>query len=324
MPYIVFIFCFFSLLASTTAQAAGGSCLPANEYRVAIGGVEHMPPIGYPIDSGNKLPRRRYILDGLAPRLLVKILDELKLTNRDMYAKGSYEAAEKKAHDNRMDILYGHYHSNSPYSIVDDIYPAFFNNPVSVMVRRDRIFPVGKKEDLKPYKGVVAKHEKFGEFFTKFMVKDLDIDTVATHEEAFRRLIHEEVDYVLTSYYVGQAYAYQFGLTRYLDFAAKDIFSEKMFISFPKTTPCKIHTPFFKKKIKGFKEDGTLKKMLIDIMREFQRKYAGKLAPPHLRPNNLGSPSKPIEIKSAEEMPALESEPEKPAPKTDNAPQVTP
>lgn len=81
-----------------------------------------------------------------------------------------------------------------------------FPNPIVIFVRKERAFAFSSWSTLKPLLGGVSMGDRFGGDFDEYLQQELRVETAATMENNFQKLLSGRIDYVVTSRYVGESW----------------------------------------------------------------------------------------------------------------------
>lgn len=232
----IFIFAFIILLMNINSSYAQleYTKLDKKIYTpVTITSFNDYPPFAIRIKT---LDESKPEYNGVLPAVLEKILDDYKYypiysDNKD------FRKNLKDVKFGRTNIFLGMYHTDDLNSGVNFAMPAIFTNPITVMMKPEKISLVNDVKDLKPLKAVVRNDEYLGEF-VRDRLKQLDFDVkyVDTAYEAFDEIISGRRDYLITSKYNGIAKALEFGVFERVSFAKNAIWNLQMFIAFSKTS----------------------------------------------------------------------------------------
>ena len=146
------------------------------------------------------------------------------------------------------------YYVDEAQSGQDYVYPAYFGNPFIVVSRSSKEIEVSDLSELKGLKGVVREEEGIEPLVRNTLPTDTKLEVVSGAENAFRKLLSGEVDYMLTSKYAAEAEARRFKVREMLHFGNTALRHVKYFISFSKKSPCRLYkklfSELFKEKIK--------------------------------------------------------------------------
>lgn len=117
----------------------------------------------------------------------------------------------------------------------DFIYPALLNNPVHLMMLPDKIDGIHHVEDLKKLKGIYLQNEPFSPHIINIF-KQLSLTSVDNVDDAYRRLLIGEADYMLGSYFYQYPQVLERGLKGYIAFSARPLWNMPMFFALSKST----------------------------------------------------------------------------------------
>lgn len=116
-----------------------------------------------------------------------------------------------------------------PYSKNGYIYPAFFENRVHLMMSKNKRFSLQGKENLKKYKGVYVKTDRF----PKYILKDfgaLGLVESPNYDDAFEKLMTGKIDYIAANYYSSIIETYKKGVRDYVVYSKEPVWRISLFL----------------------------------------------------------------------------------------------
>lgn len=176
----------------------------------------------------------------------------------------------------------GAFYASASFDDFDFVFPALLNNPVHIMMLPERIGEIKKAEDLKNLKGAYVKSEMFSNYMLS-VFEDLGLEGVESTDEAYKKLLLRETDYVLGSYYYHYIKVIENGLKGYIAFSSKPLWNMPMFLAFSKRVENrKSILEYFRKLIltETFKEK--LLSRIKEIVEEKEAEFAGSVPPMYI------------------------------------------
>ena len=111
-------------------------------------------------------------------------------------------------------------------------------NAVLLCERKDKKFNYSDKQDLVGKLGATVIHNSFGQEFDDFANNNLDIEFVASLEQAFKMLQLKRVNYVLYEENPGLSYANQMGVAEDIIHLSPPISSEGLYLAISHKSKC--------------------------------------------------------------------------------------
>ena len=136
-------------------------------------------------------------------------------------------------HDNKAEVFVGAYYASNDFEKLDFVFPAVLVNPVHLMMTPDKISMVKKLDDLKNLKGIYNSKEHFADY-TIQKLKEMNVEPVESADEAYKKILTGEADYLLGSYYYNYAKTAEMGLKDYVSFSTGALWNMPMFIAISK------------------------------------------------------------------------------------------
>ncbi len=174
---------------------------------------------------------------GFGMDMFEEIAQKLKLRYQ-VFGYTSDQDAINAIKKGELDLLIGIY---SPQTTVGrgavPIYPAIFSNVFTVYFLKDRAFDVQGYNSLANKKGVIRRIENIYPLFSHNITGDMSV-TLETTEDAFKKLLNGEADYLIGSPYSLEAELRRYKLHEKIVPAEKSIYSATMFMVLTRATDC--------------------------------------------------------------------------------------
>ena len=137
-----------------------------------------------------------------------------------------------------MDLLIGVYTPNSTVGRGSvTVFPAIFSNVFTVYFPKDRAFEVRGYNSLAGKKGMIRRTENIYPLFSQHITDEMSI-TLETTEDAFKKLLNGEADYLIGSPYSIEAELSRYKLHDRIIPAEKGMFDATMFMVLTRATDC--------------------------------------------------------------------------------------
>ncbi|MFZ6757714.1 substrate-binding periplasmic protein [Undibacterium sp. Ji50W] len=150
-------------------------------------------------------------------------------------------------------------------------------NPVAAFVRNGNAFPYNKWDDLIPYRGGIARGNRFGRPFDDFMDGRLAINEVDNLETALKMLQARRFDYVITGYHSGMAYMASGKLDDKLVPLTPYLIETANLLGFVASSPCAVYLPAVNKQLQKLQKEGYIERILLQAREEWRlAPYLGK------------------------------------------------
>lgn len=143
-------------------------------------------------------------------------------------------------------------------------------NPVAAFVRKGRIVPYNKWDDLIPYYGGIARGNRFGRPFDDFMDTHLAINETDNLEIAFKMLQANRFDYVITGYHSGMAYLASGKLDDKLMPLTPYLIETANLLGFVASSPCAVYLPAVNKQLQKLQKEGYIERALLQAREEWR------------------------------------------------------
>lgn len=137
-----------------------------------------------------------------------------------------------------LDLLIGVYTPNSTVGRGSvTVFPAIFSNVFAVYFPKDRAFEVRGYNSLAGKKGMIRRTENIYPLFSQHITDEMSI-TLETTEDAFKKLLNGEADYLIGSPYSIEAELRRYKLHDRIIPAEKGMFDATMFMVLTRATDC--------------------------------------------------------------------------------------
>ena len=137
-----------------------------------------------------------------------------------------------------LDLLIGIYTPNSTVGRGSvTVFPAIFSNVFAVYFPKDRAFDVRGYSSLANKKGMIRRTENIYPLFSQHITDDMSI-SLETTEDAFRKLLNGEADYLIGSPYSIEAELRRYKLHDRIVSSEKGMFDATMFMVLTRATDC--------------------------------------------------------------------------------------
>ena len=204
------------------------------------------------------------------------------------YPKKDYQAELYKFENNISELkgVFGMPFYNSKYSKNVYVYPAFADIGIHLITSRDKNIDIQTKEDLKKYKGVYPKDDKFEETVLKHF-KRLGILEREPFDYAIEDLLTGKVDFIVASYYRSQIKLYKLGLMNYINYSLTPIWKIPLFLKVnPRIAKTK-NIEYIRQYIKSPSFKQKRDRLLANILEIYREKTKGVIPPTYI--NSLQS-----------------------------------
>ncbi len=137
-----------------------------------------------------------------------------------------------------LDLLIGVYTPNSTVGRGSvTVFPAIFSNVFAVYFPKDRVFEVRGYRSLANKKGMIRRTENIYPLFSQHITDDMTI-SLETTEDAFKKLLNGEADYLIGSPYSIEAELRRYKLHDRIVSSDKGMFDATMFMVLTRATDC--------------------------------------------------------------------------------------
>lgn len=254
------------LLGAATAQAE--SVATGCDRLVATGNPDYPPYLWRSQQQANALVgANQLLLEEVGKRLGVSI---------EVVYSGSWSRAQEEVRAGRVDLIAGAFLTSQRLDYMDYIHPAFYTTRSMVWARRDQSLNYQDWADLKQWQGISLISNSFGQQFDSYARDQLNIDSVATLDQAMRMLVQGRVDYLLYEEFPAAAYAERLGFSAQLRSLEPPVSQEQLFLTLSHRSSC--NTGALRGQLTRILtevvEDGTAQRLLSAGLADWQRQHS--------------------------------------------------
>ena len=202
-------------------------------------------------------------LQGAIDFIISEIGTRLNLTINLKHV-GAWSRAQEEVKSGNIDMIAGAFYSTPRSQWMAYIDPPFVSTKSVVWQNKDKKFNYSDKQDLVGKLGATVIHNSFGQEFDEFLSDKLNIDSVASLEQALMMLSFKRVDYVLYEKNPGIAYATQLGLADNIEPLSPPVSSEGLYLTISHKSKCNTRAlrDALAKVIQEMTDDGYMDKAL--------------------------------------------------------------
>jgi len=197
---------------------------------------------------------------GAGPALVEKIFSDAGVKTTFPYT-GAWDEVQAKAKSGQVDVLVAAYKTTERegYMVYSDPYTT---DPVALFVKAGSKLSFTKWEDLIGKKGIGTVGDSYGQKFDDFIKAKLNVERVATSQEAFAKLTSGQADYFVYSLYAGEKEIKRQGLQGKVDILPNYVAEENFYITISKKSPFVKYLPQVNAGIAKYKADGTIAQLI--------------------------------------------------------------
>lgn len=151
---------------------------------------------------------------------------------------GAWSRAQEEVKSGRVDMIAGAFYTIPRNQWMDYVYPAFLSTNSVVWKRKEKEFDYRKQENLIGRLGATVINNSFGQKFDEFAKRKLNIEFVASLEQAFKMLSLDRVDYVLYEKNPGLSYATKLGFEEEVLPLLPPVSSEGLYLTISHRSKC--------------------------------------------------------------------------------------
>ena len=197
---------------------------------------------------------------GSGPEIVNKIFSDLGVKVDSRY-EGSWDQVQVKAKDGTVDVLVAAYKTADRLTYMDYSIP-YTVDPVVLVVKKGKVFPYDKWEDLIGKRGVVTAGDSYGQDFDDFAKENLHPQTVTTPDEAFALLDQGKADYFVYALYSTEDYIAKHNAADKVEIIPKNVSSENFYVTISKKSPFIGLMPKVNELLEKYQNDGTIQKTI--------------------------------------------------------------
>lgn len=224
-----------------------------NTKELIVSGHPDWPPIMY---------QQNDLIVGAGPEIAKRVFADLGVKVISKY-EGPWDIVQEKAKTGLVDVLVAAYKTTERETYMDYSVP-YTVDPVVLVVKKGKIFPYDKWEDLIAKKGVVTTGDSYGQAFDTFIKEKLNVQKVGTPEEAFALLDKEEVDYFVYALYSAEGYIFKHKISDRVELIPKYVSTENFYITISKKSPFVNLMPKINTLLEKYRADGTIDEIIKD------------------------------------------------------------
>ncbi len=223
------------------------------------------PPVAYKNENN--------VIAGVGPELLELILAQLHIEVKNK-SVGPWARVQYSAKYGDIDIIAGIYLNSERLQFLDFVATSFMPNPAVIFVKKGNAFPFNKFDDLKGRIGGAILGSKFSMEFDEFLLQNkntVKLERVVLTKQNFKKLLINRIDYIPYGKYVGMLTLEELGIGDQIEILPKLLFEEFFYFAVSKKTSSQLkkHIPFIDNKIKQYKADGTIDKMINKHLKKY-------------------------------------------------------
>lgn len=192
------------------------------DYLLASGHPEY-PPFMW--QEGNKII-------GVGPEILSAACKELGIPLKIEFS-GSWDDVVKDVRKGKIDAVVALYQTSQRKEYLDYSID-YAKDPVVVFVRKDKVFPYRKWDDLIGKRGTTTLGDSFGQAFDSFIAAKLKVSLLKTVEENFAALENGKADYFIYAMYSGLFESKKLGMENKVVYLKPPLTTERWYLAFSK------------------------------------------------------------------------------------------
>lgn len=244
----------------------------------SIAGFKNYPPF-----SWAELDAKKHEMTGLSIyEYNGFILDAVKTALNNIRVKkindvffDNYQQIQKAVLHGKTDMFFTSYYVDEAKSGADYIYPAYFGNPFIVVSRASKKIDVSDISELKGLSGIVRREEEIESLISGMLPTDTKLEVVDGAENAFRKLLSGDADFMITSPYAAEAEVRRFKIKDKVYFGKKVLRHIKYFVAFSKLSACRRYKGLFAQQFEEqIKDKAAMEKKLQMYIRMWADKFA--------------------------------------------------
>ena len=218
-------------MADTALSPSNMSDTPEICAKLTATGNSEYPPYLWRAAGGSNalLGANRIIMDEIGKRLGVSI---------QLQDVGSWARAQEMLKSGNIDLLAGAFYTVPRIQYMDYVYPAFLNTTSVVWKKKSTPLSFNGKNDLAGKSGTTVINNSFGQEFDQFAKEKLNIEYVASLQQAFKMITHNRANYALYEKHPGLAYANHWGFTDQLEALEPPVSSEGLYLTISHRSKC--------------------------------------------------------------------------------------
>ena len=210
---------------------------------------------------------------GLGIDVFEDIAKKLKLRYQ-IFGYTTDQEAIRELKKGNLDLLIGVYTPDITVGRgVSTVFPAFFSNVFTVYYTKENAFEVNGYNSLRNKRGVIRRTENIYPLFSQHITDDMSI-TLETTEDAFKKLLSGEADYLIGSPYSIEAELRRYKLHNEIISSNKRIFDATMFMVLTRATDCFKLNRLFSAALEEYQSDpDVMNKRVRQIIDEWGERF---------------------------------------------------
>jgi polar amino acid transport system substrate-binding protein len=248
-------------LMSAAVSAKAGANSDCSQL-LAAGNSEY-PPYLWPDKKRDNLHGANAdILQAIGSKLGIRI---------EVKHLGSWARVQELAQSGDIDLVAGAFYTEPRTRYMEYIHPAFLETTSSVWVTAGAGIGFSGQDDLIGRSVTTVINNSFGQKFDEFARQSLNLNYVASLEQAYRMLAAGRTDFVLYEKQPGIAYAHLWNLDEQIALSGPSISSEGLYLTLSRKSPCysKQLVSRLKHAIEQLSEAGQFQKALENAQNEW-------------------------------------------------------
>lgn len=223
---------------------------------IRVAGFVTNPPFGWvDIVPGSGLQKEVYVNRGYAYDLFQSLAVKLQYRVRNI-GYTSYLEALKDLRKGKVDVVVGGYYNRSVLGVgINLLTPGYMVNPIIPIFVKGKERPVETFADLQDLKGVVRQEEMIYPLIYTQLPKNFNLQQVSGSRKAFKMLLNNEVDYMLTSLYSAEAEVRRFKIVDEIYFSNKSLAKPELFFLFSSHSDCRQLKRQFAQELSNMQKD---------------------------------------------------------------------
>lgn len=216
-----------ALMALVIAHQANAA--PLCDKLMASGNAEYPPYLWRsPKDARQLVGAIRYLIDDLAAETGTQI---------QLLYSGPWGRVQQETAAGRVDMIAGAFFTQPRTAYMDYLYPAFQKTKTAVWFNQSYEIQYDQWSDLKPLQGMTVINNSFGQEFDEYAKSELNINYVASLEQALRMLSAHRVDYLIYEENPAKAYARQLNISN-IRTSETAITEQALYLTLSKQSTC--------------------------------------------------------------------------------------
>lgn len=248
------------VILAAFVQGAALSGYAAECKRMVVTGHPDYPPVVWSNGS---------TLDGAPVRLVQKLASELG-TQTQVVNPGDWDKAVASLRAGQADAIVGIYFNNERTTFLEFVRPAWMQDPVSVIVAKERPFAFSGLPDLIGRKGLAGKAESFGNDLDRYIAEKLTVTRTDGLAMALDMLVAGQADYVINGTYPAIKLAIERGIKEKVVALEPPLVTEGAYIAFSKKSPCSHLAAVFGRRVEEMQQSGEIEVLLQQATRDWE------------------------------------------------------